>query len=219
MAEDPSDGWLDRIRDVGEGITTGRDAVKALRDLWEWTRSYREKNWSTIVAKVSAILERRGISGRPETPAPRSFVQLVENASYEDDEGLQELWAGLIANSFDPAQRQQQKRIFIQILSSLEPIDAAMLKYACNRLRNEDKITLEQLAQGVGFTDDEVLSSLRNLARLSCLDAYNKDVEFVVEEGYVGRPKIQGQKEDFEIAPLAYELLSACEACPFIAKT
>lgn len=213
MAEDPLGRWLDRAENVRDLIAAGRDVAKALSDFWDLSRKYREENWAKVATKVGAILGQRDVSKRPDVPPPRIFLPLVEHASYEDDDGLQDLWAGLIANSLDPTQRQRQTRLFVNLLSALEPIDAAILKYSINRIHPGESITVTELASGTGFHKDEISLSLQNLERLGCLSSDDATVQYIVAESSKRPPrrKILGIELEFEIMPLAYELLTACE--------
>ena len=49
---------------------------------------------------------------------------MINEATLEDREEIQKLWAGLIANATDPNKRFNIQKIHIDILSKLEPLEA-----------------------------------------------------------------------------------------------
>jgi hypothetical protein len=56
-------------------------------------------------------------------------LRLIEGAASEDDEEVQNLWAGLLDAATDPNSRKHVKRIHIDILRSISGIDARILKF------------------------------------------------------------------------------------------
>ena len=55
-------------------------------------------------------------------------IPIIENASLEEDPTLQDLWANLIANSFNPHYDNEIRTSFIDILKKLTVFDAKLLK-------------------------------------------------------------------------------------------
>ena len=108
---------------------------------------------------------------------PRYAIPLIQNASQEDNGDIQSLWAGLVANSTDPDKKLNMKKIYIEILSSLEPIDVRVMLYFSKQgwhLFSDipgGGITVEKLSSELNLSENEVIISLQNLYRLGCLDA------------------------------------------------
>ncbi len=71
----------------------------------DWAKYFHYKNLLRIQDKVEAIHRERKIEGKTIPIPPRYAVPLIQNAFQEGDETLQEMWAGLIANSMDPGRR------------------------------------------------------------------------------------------------------------------
>ena len=94
----------------------------------DWLRYYRYRNALIIRDRINEIHQERGIAAKIPIPA-RFGIPLLEAASMEDDPSLQEMWAGLAANATDPNRRQNMKKVFIHIISSIEPIDTIILRY------------------------------------------------------------------------------------------
>ena len=83
----------------------------------------------------------------------------------EDNETIQDMWAGLIANASDPDKRLDVKKVYIDILSSLEPLDTAILADLQSSL-SRNFVSLLTNAQ---VSDEELRISLQNLARFGCI--------------------------------------------------
>ncbi len=133
----------------------------------DWARYYRYKNLLKIQDKVEAIIWKRKIEGKTIPIPPRYAVPLIQNASQEDDETLQEMWAGLIANSMDPGKRLNVKKVYINILSSLEPLDLQILNHLAPYRQSGEY--LRSLADDLSASMAEIVVSLQNLAQLGCI--------------------------------------------------
>jgi hypothetical protein len=94
----------------------------------DWAATFRYKNAIKLADQVDAIHAQRAISGKTIPIPPRLAIPLIERATLEDDELLIEMWAGLIANATDPHSGVHARRSYSQLLSSLEPIDALVLR-------------------------------------------------------------------------------------------
>jgi hypothetical protein len=88
-------------------------------------RSIRHSNLIRIVVSAKRKLQDAGISPR-EVPL-KIIHPLLENASLEEDDDLQERWSNLLANAADPAHKQTIRPSFIAILKELTPKDALFL--------------------------------------------------------------------------------------------
>jgi hypothetical protein len=62
----------------------------------------------------------------PNTVPPRLFLPLIEAASAEDNESLQEMWAGLLANASHDAGAVSAS--FVETLKQLSPAEARFLE-------------------------------------------------------------------------------------------
>lgn len=76
-----------------------QDAVGLLGDR---LKLYRYQNQVVIMDKVNKTLDERGVSKTKPIP-PKFAIPIMEYASLEEDESLQDMWCNLIANSLDPA--------------------------------------------------------------------------------------------------------------------
>lgn len=79
----------------------------------------------SMMQKASKILFDAGID--PKAVAPKLFLPILEHASLEDDEYLQERWAALLANAASPDGSSQVHPSFAEILKELTASDAIFL--------------------------------------------------------------------------------------------
>ena len=106
---------------VGAG-KIGYDLAKPTLDLLGQDLRDRVKK---LLIRTSQIREERGIT---EDITPKFFVPIIQKASLEDDEYLQEMWAELLAHAHDG----KFKPSYISILNELEPLDAKILIFINN---------------------------------------------------------------------------------------
>ncbi|MCD4675297.1 MAG: DUF4393 domain-containing protein [Desulfobacula sp.] len=184
--------------------TTGK-AIDAIRDFGGWFSQFVEYpaeqasgiigdtlkyiHWKIQVAfqnRVGRRMKDRGLVV-PTQPIPLKIaIPLVQAATIEDDDNLQELWANLLVNSADKDSGVEVKRIFISILQDLTYFDAQILDkiYSVSLGRNDnvwtyglpDKIqTFEPEAYKKGdverlLPNEDVALSLEVLNRLGLIE-------------------------------------------------
>ncbi|MGD0488767.1 MAG: Abi-alpha family protein [Syntrophorhabdales bacterium] len=164
--------------EITEGV--GRFVSKILGDacaefgnsLHDWAKYFRYKNLLRIQDRVDQIHRKRELEGRTIPLKPSIGIPLIQAASIVEDESLQEMWACLIANSTDPCFEERIKRSFVDILSSLDPIDAHILDWFShqgwsNALR---EISIESISKSLNMEKADVGISLSNLNRLGLID-------------------------------------------------
>ena len=84
------DGFLSEI------LGPASKEVGAYRE--DWARYFRMKNLLRIYDKFEAIKTKRRFEGKLNPIEFRLAIPLIQNASQEDNDSLQEMWANLIAN-------------------------------------------------------------------------------------------------------------------------
>ena len=139
-----------------------------------WERRLR------LMDKADEILAQRGLS-TPDRSVPLPvFIPLVEAASLEEDDSMQDRWAALLANAGDSSQEIEVRRAFVSILENLTSLDAAVLDCIYNyedEFADEKLFWTKDLPERVlieepttnKFPRREVEISLGNLARLGLL--------------------------------------------------
>ncbi len=111
------------------GLFFGEAAVHLGRAWGDWAAYYRFRQIVSITEKVKKI--------REEYPTAPEFkrelgdgegIRAMEAASTEDDENVQDLWAGLIRNASDTRTQVTIEKPFLDLLRSLTGPDALLLR-------------------------------------------------------------------------------------------
>ena len=76
---------------------------------------YRYLNWLRLLEKVEHIHQMRRNAGKTVPIPLRYAIPILERVSLEDEESLQDMWAGLIANASDPAKRLDIRKRIVRL--------------------------------------------------------------------------------------------------------
>ena len=66
---------------------------------------------------------------------PRVALAIIENGSLNDNDEVQEMWAGLFASSCTKTGQDDENLIFVDLLKQLTVCEARILKYSCESAR------------------------------------------------------------------------------------
>ena len=100
----------------------GPAATEIGETLADQVRAYRARNLRKILDRAQSKTSGRETNALP----PRFSIPLLENASLEDDESLQEMWANLIENASEEI--RDDHYLMRDILSNLTPNSADLLR-------------------------------------------------------------------------------------------
>ena len=221
MIEEESKAIQEVAKAIGKGIDAVRELGVFIKDIFGGTlieygramldraKLYRYKNTLNIMDDVKEIHRQRKIEGKPIPIPPRNAIPLLEKASLEDEEEIQKLWAGLIANATDPDKRLQINKIYIDILSNLEPLDVLVLKTLW-RATDSDEHSFAWLGAITGATRVELLISIQNLSRLGCVRDERRMLINDMERWTTGI-RVEEPGTEFHVTLLGRSLLEACE--------
>ncbi len=125
---------------------------------------FRQKNIEEIAEKTSEEIKRRGLDNNRLKSLPQGDVyRAMDACSLEDDETVQQLWAGLFASAMDPDKSISASKVFVDILRSLGPAETGLLlvlhQIETRRPEPEDKT-----AKGYAAARKLLLESVRTLA-------------------------------------------------------
>jgi hypothetical protein len=149
------------------------DKLKYLR----WERQAR------LMKRAEEFMREIGLRDPTRAVPLKLAIPLLQGASLEDDDNLQDLWAKLLVNAADANSTIEVKRVFIDILESIGPLEAQILD-AVYRLPFEKMqhcgVLTKDLPRSVMIASDdakfkpepaspEVELALANLTRLGCL--------------------------------------------------
>ncbi|MDY6990690.1 MAG: Abi-alpha family protein [Thermodesulfobacteriota bacterium] len=190
----------------------GEALIEYGRSWHDKSKLYRYKNFLNIMDKVLEIHRGRRAEGKPIPITPRFAIPLMWHASLEDEKSVQEMWASLIANATDSDKRLNIKKVFVDILSNLEPIDTLVLRdvYSLgNMFRGKGhKRNVHKLSKQLDVVISEIDMSLMNLVRLGCI--VEDKGESVKIPGY--RHAFSRDNFLYSLTPLGRLLMTACEA-------
>ena len=118
-------------------------------------RVWRLNNALKIVEKAKGKFEFK--DGELQLQAnPKVALSIIENGSNEENEDLQDMWAGLFTTSFSEDGKDDENLIYISILKQLTLPEAKLLKYICE---NSKKNILENeivAAQTISMYGDQI---------------------------------------------------------------
>lgn len=190
-------GFVSRI--IGEPID---EAVGMLTDKLRYSRWERRQR---LIERSKQFIEERDIKGELKPVTPKIALPIIENASLEDNDELQDLWARLIASSVDPNFDGTLRTAFIDILKQLEVIDVHILNYIYNKYLKEIESNTKQIKhsknpnlkiynlngnrvpiwgkiviKNLGISGISYMESIDNLIRVRCVASFINDKEIEV---------------------------------------
>lgn len=98
----------------------------ALRDR---VSQWRTKNIANTIEIAKPLIDKLPLSDEAHAP-PRLVHEIVDQASWADDPGLQAMWAGLLASSCSAEGKSQDNLLFINLVRQLTPLQAVLVKHS-----------------------------------------------------------------------------------------
>jgi hypothetical protein len=114
-------GFLSKV--LGEPIETATGILGDKLKFIRWERQVR------LVDKVQQINRKRGIEGKEIPVSPKLAIPMLENASLEENDILQDLWAKLMSSAQGKFTSSAVRSAFIDIIKQLEVIDVQLLNF------------------------------------------------------------------------------------------
>jgi Abortive infection alpha len=187
-------GFLSRV--LGEPIEA---AVGMFSDRLKFMRFERGVR---LAARYNEIMAQRGLNSDYQSVPPKLALPIIEQATIEEDNELQDLWANLLASAHDPGLNGIVRTAFVDILKQMEAVDVRVLNFVytytlkinlpdAEKWQAEHGRDLRLAPIKYSVRGAEVRSSLRiadtiyecsvdNLIRLRCLAFYVKDIHLPV---------------------------------------
>lgn len=178
---------------AGKGIDLARDAGQFLDKIFgeparevggllsDQIRFWRAMRMLNLKQKFEDELGRRGLTYEDIRALPLGqSVPLIEAASMEDSDAVQDLWAGLLASASDPHSGITMKKVYTALLKEIGPCEAALLdllwKFPLDRqVRLDSKDALEAKYNDLAelswrkHSEADRQSALGNLRRLGLI--------------------------------------------------
>lgn len=145
--------------------------------LKDQVRQWRLNNILRILQKAQGKMEFKDEQLQIKAH-PRVALSIIDNGSLNDDDEIQELWAGLFVSSCTKDGQDDENLIFVDLLKQLTVIEAKILKYSCQGARkilhsnglltaDDYKVSCDELFGLTGIKDihrlDRELDHLRSL--------------------------------------------------------
>ena len=215
---------IDATRGLGSffAMVFGGAAEEAGGLLQDWIVYRRELSnlrWErlTRLAHRTEELCKARSAGEVTRPIPAKLaLQILDEASLEEDDFLQDMWAQLLATALDP-EAPNVHRSFARILPEFEPIDAKILMFLAQQkwglFMGDDApgVSLKKLSEEMGLPENEGKVSLVNLFRLGCVVDHKNETWDTIDVSYAGI-RVEDSGVAFRPSRLGYELLKACGA-------
>jgi hypothetical protein len=202
-------GFLNRI--LGDGF------VHLGATFSDWAAAYRYKNLLKLIDSIEQIHSARRLAGKTIPILPKHAIPILQHASLEDSDEVRAIWAGLLANATDPNVGFQIKKLYIEILSALDPIDAIVLTFLSREnlddeynFMNGARLNAEEVTRRLKRDESEIKISLSNLFRLGLIiDAWDQTLDSL-DRGYAGF-RVNNPKSNFRLSHLGRILVDGCK--------
>ena len=157
----------------------------------DWARLWRLKNLVSIHDKFDRILQDRKIAPSEGRHLALSVgLPMLEKASYQDDEVLQEKWARLIASSLSSDERSESDfhldTTYVEILHQFSRLDCDVLEFIVrNGVESRDKDGMQLRL----IDPDEIEKALSDrhwhisLEKLTSLGCVSRDPKLPLKPG------------------------------------
>lgn len=152
-----------------------------------WERQLRLRD------RLIEIVKERKLEGTFRVIPPKLALPIIESASLEENNELQDLWANLLASAIDPNFNGAIRSAFIDIIKQLEVIDVHILnaiysRYKEWRINNPSLSPIEypidswKIIMETGMEPAVYETSIDNLIRVRCITSYIEEKEIETEE-------------------------------------
>lgn len=157
---------------VEQGIGIFEDKLKYIR----WERQMR------LMQKANEFAKSIGLDEPNRAIKLKLAIPLLQAATLEDDDYLQDLWAKLLVNSSNKNSNVELSRTYIDILERLNPLEAKILekiyslpfedtqhKAIVTQYLPERAMIAEENRSEYKIENEQVILALVNLARVGCI--------------------------------------------------
>jgi hypothetical protein len=168
----------------GAGAFLSRICLPAAEEigflLQDKVRAWRAEQAIKITARAQE--KYRAAFGEADLHAPPRLIgSILEHGSWEDDDQVQGMWAGLMASSCTEKGKSQDNLIFINILGNMTASEAKLVAFTCENVRklrtpaglliaDDRQFTTEELMAGSEIADILVLDiAIDHLCQLGLL--------------------------------------------------
>lgn len=175
---------LDLTQDAGKflKVVFGPASENIGGILSDQTRHWRASNIDRLANYWKQRVKERGIdeAALQHLPFGDAF-RVIDAASMEDDDNVQQMWADLLANATDPSEAIQIKKVYIDLLKSLSGAEVIFLNFLwtaeskkqfksreeINTFNSEMNAIADEKWRKINGNDRN--TAIQNLVRLRCI--------------------------------------------------
>lgn len=111
---------------------------------------YRKERQFRLYIRTMEKLKALGVT--PQRVPLKLLFPIIENASVEEDDDLQDRWASLLANAANPANADGIPASFVNILRELSPRQAKYLDALYDYAQKRSDLELDRTLESIGFS-------------------------------------------------------------------
>lgn len=219
--------------------TIGEPLQATINILTDHLKFIRWKRQVRLLDRCQEVLRERRIEGKFRIIPPQLALPIISNASFEEDDFLQDLWVSLLISAIDPA-CEMPRSAFIDILRQLTPLDAKILKvifekhnpqkdkdsaaYVKKYVNPKEKTGAEYISPSrIPISADSIISaifgvnresyevSIDNLVRVGCVSLF-RDIWVRMHDAETINRK-QSNYDQVTITALGVKFVKACMQC------
>lgn len=178
-------------RIIGEPVD---EVVGIITDKLKYMRWERQQR---LTERAKQFIKEKNIKDDLRIVQPKVALPIIENASLEENDELQDLWAYLIASAVDPNFNGKIRMAFIDIIKQLEVNDVHILNFIYSyyvdnnerllaevrkdlganfRIKNMDgndiPVSMKLINKELGIDEESYKESIDNLIRVRCVASY-----------------------------------------------
>ena len=143
--------------------------------------AWRARNAAKMLNRTNTIYHSNN-PNPADRLSPRLAQVAIEEASWIDDEQIQNMWSGLLASSTSPHRPSDENLIFMNILKQLSSLEVKMLRFAVEKapkgVSSEGLIVPQEMRVPI----DE----LRKLFGIHDLERIDRELDHLVALGLLG---------------------------------
>jgi len=168
------------------------EAAGMITDRLKFSRWERQQRY---IERANKYIEEKNIEGELRAVPPKIALPVIENASLEENNELQDIWAYFLASAVDPNFDGSLRTAYIDIIKQLEIIDVHILNHIYRYFCDESKLQSEEARknqskfyapkydpQNVGFIFDGITFpieglEIRHKVRITDLEIYKESID------------------------------------------
>ena len=137
----------------------------------DWLKEQRKRNLISLQVMTEKKLQNRINAGTLTEPSVSVVLPLLKTAADENRPELQELWAGLLASSFQSDGGQRVRRAYFDTLTQMEPLDAVLFDAIIRSKKDKQggRIDANLVGGQAGIYGDERTVSVIALEKLGLI--------------------------------------------------